>query len=128
MPSSITASLPGSCGGKPSRSRRRASLASGKLRGWYESYSPGSALTIDNKPFAVTPHLICSHQSTSSFYALISDSGRALFVDYGSASWNVFDTFNKAAPVNDRMRFVEHTIPELKARYGMKSVDVAMPS
>ncbi len=26
------------------------------------------------------------------------------------------------------MRFVEHTIPELKARYGLKSVDVAMPS
>ena len=26
------------------------------------------------------------------------------------------------------MRFVEHTIPALKARYGLKSVDVAMPS
>ena len=100
----------------------------GKLRGWYESYSPGSALTIDNKPFAVTPHLICSHQTTSSFYALISDSGKALFVDYGSASGNFFFTLNTATAVKDRMRFVEHTIPDLRARYGMKSIDVAMPS
>ncbi|MBI4166692.1 MAG: MBL fold metallo-hydrolase [Acidobacteria bacterium] len=99
-----------------------------KLKGWYESYSAGSSLTVENKPFAVTPHLICAHQTTSSFYALISDSGKALFVDYGSASGNYFGQFNAAAPVSDRMRFVEHTIPELKARYGLKSVDVAMPS
>jgi glyoxylase-like metal-dependent hydrolase (beta-lactamase superfamily II) len=100
----------------------------GKLKGWYESYAPGSSLTIENKPFAVTPHLVCAHQTTSSFYALISDSGKALFVDYGSASGNFFGGFNTAAPVNDRMRFVEHTIPELKAQYGLKSIDVAMPS
>jgi len=100
----------------------------GKLKGWYESYSPGATLTAENKPFAVTPHLVCAHQTTSSFYALISDSGKALFVDYGSASGSFFGGFNAAAPVSDRMRFVEHTIPELKARYGLKSVDVAMPS
>jgi glyoxylase-like metal-dependent hydrolase (beta-lactamase superfamily II) len=99
-----------------------------KLRGWYDSYSPGSTLTVENKPFAVTPHLVCAHQTTSSFYALISDSGKALFVDYGAASGNFFGGFYTAAAVNDRMRFVEHTIPELKARYGLKSVDVAMPS
>ncbi len=99
-----------------------------KMKGWYESYSPGSALTVENKPFAVTPHLVCAHQTTSTFYALISDSGKALFIDYGSASGNFFNGFNTAAPVLDRMRFVEHTIPELKARYGLKSVDVAMPS
>ncbi|HUU12499.1 MAG TPA: MBL fold metallo-hydrolase [Terriglobia bacterium] len=100
----------------------------GKLKGWYEAYSPGSALTVENKPFAVTPHLVCAHQTTSTFYALISDSGKALFVDYGAASGNFFSGFNTAASVLDRMRFVEHTIPELKARYGLKSVDVAMPS
>ncbi|MFB3920732.1 MAG: MBL fold metallo-hydrolase [Terriglobia bacterium] len=99
-----------------------------KMKGWIESYSPGTSLTVENRPFAVTPHLICSHQSTSTFYALISDSGKALFIDYGAASGNFFNGFNTAAPVLDRMRFVEHTIPELKARYGLKTVDVAMPS
>jgi glyoxylase-like metal-dependent hydrolase (beta-lactamase superfamily II) len=100
----------------------------GKMKGWYEAYSPGSTLTVENKPFAVTPHLICAHQTTSTFYAIISESGKALFVDYGSASGNFFSGFNSAAAVLDRMRFVEHTIPELKARYGLKSIDVALPS
>jgi glyoxylase-like metal-dependent hydrolase (beta-lactamase superfamily II) len=99
-----------------------------KLRSWYEAYSPGASLTVENKPFAVTPHLVCAHQTTSTFYALISDSGKALFLDYGSASGNFFSSFIAATALNDRMRFVEHTIPELKARYGLKSVDIVMPS
>jgi glyoxylase-like metal-dependent hydrolase (beta-lactamase superfamily II) len=99
-----------------------------KLKGWLQSYAPDAGLTIANKPYAVTPHLVASHQTTSSFYALISDSGKALFIDYGSASGNFFNVFNQAAPVLDRMRFVEHSIPELRARYGLKSIDVAMPS
>ena len=99
-----------------------------KIKDWLRSYMPSMGLTVENKPFAVTPHLIASSQTTSSFYALISDSGKALFVDYGSASGNFFNAFMQATPVLDRMRFVEHTIPELKARYGLKSVDVAMPS
>ena len=99
-----------------------------KMRGWYDAYSPGAGLTVEIKPYAVTPHLICSHQTTSTFYALISDSGKAMFIDYGSAGNGFFHGFNDAAPVLERMRFVEHTIPELRARYGLKSVDVAMPS
>jgi len=99
-----------------------------KMRSWAQSYDPRTSFTMDNKPFAVTPHLVASHQTTSSFYALISDSGKALFVDYGAASHNFCSTFITAAPVRHRMRFVEHTIPELKARYGMKAIDVAMPS
>jgi glyoxylase-like metal-dependent hydrolase (beta-lactamase superfamily II) len=99
-----------------------------KLAGWCEAFGRGPSLTVENKPFAVTPHLVCSHQTCSTFYALISDSGKALFLDYGSASTNFFYSFNRPAAVNDRMRFVEHTIPELKARYGLKSVDIAMPS
>jgi glyoxylase-like metal-dependent hydrolase (beta-lactamase superfamily II) len=99
-----------------------------KLRGWFTAYTGGGGLTVDNKPYAVTPHLVASYQTTSSSYALISDSGKALFVDYGSASGNIFNVYNAAAPVHDRMGFVEHTVPELKARFGLKSVDVIMPS
>ena len=47
---------------------------------------------------------------------LISDSGKALFVDYGSASGNFFNSYMNATPVHDRMGFVEHTIAELKAQ------------
>jgi glyoxylase-like metal-dependent hydrolase (beta-lactamase superfamily II) len=104
----------------------------GKLKGWWESYSPDSppvtTMTVENQPFAVTPHLICSYQTFANSYAIISDSGKALFVDYASASWNVFNSFLHATPTLDRIRFVEHTIPELRARYGLKSIEVAMPS
>ena len=99
-----------------------------KLKGWCAAYAPGTTLTVENKPYAVTPHLVASDQTTSSFYALISDSGKALFVDYGSASGNFCSTYITATSVHDRMGFVEHTLDELKARYGLKSVDVAMPS
>jgi glyoxylase-like metal-dependent hydrolase (beta-lactamase superfamily II) len=98
-----------------------------KLKGWYTAYGGGS-LTVDAKPYAVSPHLVASDQTTSSFYALISDSGKALFVDYGSASWNMFAVYKDGASVHDRMGFVEHTVPQLKAQFGLKSVDVIMPS
>ncbi len=99
-----------------------------KLKGWFTAYNPGDTLTVENRPYAVTPHLVASYQTTSSSYALISDSGKALFVDYGSASGNFFNSYMNATPVHDRMGFIEHTIAELKAGYGLKSVDVAMPS
>jgi len=98
-----------------------------KLKGWYTAYGGGS-LTVDAKPYAVSPHLIASDQTTSSFYALISDSGKALFVDYGSASWNMFSSYKNGGSVHDRMGFIEHTIPQLKAQFGLKSIDVIMPS
>ena len=99
-----------------------------KLKGWFTAYNPGETPTVENLPYAVTPHLVASYQTTSSSYALISDSGKALFVDYGSASGNFFYSYMNATPVHDRMGFVEHTVAQLKARYGLKSVDVAMPS
>jgi glyoxylase-like metal-dependent hydrolase (beta-lactamase superfamily II) len=98
-----------------------------KLSGWFQYWREGS-LTVRNEPFAVSPHLVASNLTTSSFYAIISDSGRALFIDYGSASGNVISKFTAATNTFDRMRFVEHTIATLKARYGLKSVDVAMAS
>jgi glyoxylase-like metal-dependent hydrolase (beta-lactamase superfamily II) len=81
-----------------------------------------------NRPFAVSPHLVAHHQTTSSFYAIISDSGKAMFIDYGSASGTHFFNFMEATAVDDRIRFVEHSVDELKRHHGVKSVDVVMPS
>jgi glyoxylase-like metal-dependent hydrolase (beta-lactamase superfamily II) len=87
-----------------------------------------SSLSVDNRPYAVSPHLIASYRTTSSFYAIVSDSGKALFVDYGAASDRHFSAFMGATAVGDRIRFVEHTIGDLKRDFGVKSIDVAMPS
>jgi glyoxylase-like metal-dependent hydrolase (beta-lactamase superfamily II) len=96
-----------------------------KMEAWSRVYWPDMSFTIDNKAWPVTPHLIASDQTSGTFYAIISDSGKALFVDYGSASANFC---NRQGPRMGRMRFEEHTIPQLKTQFGLKSVDVVMPS
>jgi glyoxylase-like metal-dependent hydrolase (beta-lactamase superfamily II) len=83
---------------------------------------------LENRPFAVSPHLVASFQTTSSFYALLSNSGKTMFIDYGAASGVHFSNFERATPTTGRIRFVEHTIDELRKSYGMKSIDVVMPS
>ncbi|MEK7753694.1 MAG: MBL fold metallo-hydrolase, partial [Acidobacteriota bacterium] len=94
----------------------------------YYRFQTGNPPSAQNKPFAVSPHLVAHYQTTSSFYAIISDSGKALFIDYGSASGVHFGNFERATAVTDRIRFVEHSIDELKRSHGLKSIDVVMPS
>jgi glyoxylase-like metal-dependent hydrolase (beta-lactamase superfamily II) len=88
----------------------------------------GGVASVENRPYAVSPHLVANFQTTSSFYAIVSNSGKAMFIDYGSASSLHFNNFEVAAAPTQRMRFVEHTIGDLKRDFGVKSVDVAMPS
>ncbi len=99
----------------------------GKLRDWW-GYWKSWGFTIDNKPRELTPHVVAHYQTMSCFYAIISKSGKALFLDYGGPSWNSFYAFKDAVDVYGRFRFVEHSIENLRANYGLKSVDVAIPS
>ncbi len=99
----------------------------GKLRDWW-GYWNSWGFTLDNKPRQLTPHVIAHYQTMSSFYSIISESGKALFLDYGGPSWNSFYAFKDSTGVYDRFRFVEHSIENLRTNYGLKSIDVAMPS
>jgi glyoxylase-like metal-dependent hydrolase (beta-lactamase superfamily II) len=83
---------------------------------------------VENRPYAVSPHLVVSHQTCSTFYAVVSDSGRAMLVDYGSPSSSAFWAFQKAAGPTARIRFTEHTIDRLAEEFGVASIDVVMPS
>ncbi len=94
----------------------------------YYRFQTGGEPIETYRPYAVSPHLVAHYQTMSSFYAIISNSGKALFIDYGSASGTQFGTFERATAATGRIRFVEHSIAELKRTYGLKSVDVAMPS
>lgn len=94
----------------------------------YYRFETGSSPSATFRGYAVSPHLIAHHLTTSSFYAILSKSGKALFIDYGSASSMHFSNFERATGTTDRIRFVEHSIADLKARFGMQSVDVTMPS
>jgi glyoxylase-like metal-dependent hydrolase (beta-lactamase superfamily II) len=94
----------------------------------YYRFQTGNEPSEANRAYAVSPHLIAHYQTTSSFYAIVSNSGKAMVIDYGSASGMHFGNFERATAATDRIRFVEHSIDELKRAYGVKSVDVAMPS
>jgi glyoxylase-like metal-dependent hydrolase (beta-lactamase superfamily II) len=98
-----------------------------RLSDWYD-YWRGPTMITRNRPIVVSPHLVAHHLPVSSFYAVISDSGKALFLDYGSASNTSFLVFKDWPDPFDRMRFLEHSIAELRAGFGMQSIDVAMPS
>ncbi len=94
----------------------------------YYRFQTGNAPSEEGVPQVVSPHLICHYHTTSSFYAIISNSGKAMFIDYGSASPIHFGNFERATAPTDRIRFVEHDIGRLKREFGLKSIDVAMPS
>ncbi|PYV87300.1 MAG: hypothetical protein DMG05_17875, partial [Acidobacteria bacterium] len=94
----------------------------------YYRFQTGNAPSVLSRGYAVSPHFIAHHLTTSSFYAILSNSGKAMFIDYGSASGLHFGNFERATATTDRIRFVEHNIEDLKSRFGMKSIEVAMPS
>jgi glyoxylase-like metal-dependent hydrolase (beta-lactamase superfamily II) len=94
----------------------------------YYRFQTGNDPVEANQPYPISRHLVGHHLTNSSFYALISDSGKAMFIDYGAASGLHFGNFERATAVSDRIRFVEHSIDRLQREYGLKSVDVAMPT
>jgi glyoxylase-like metal-dependent hydrolase (beta-lactamase superfamily II) len=65
------------------------------------------------------PHLWANTHSLANTYALVSDDGQALLMDYGFPSWDHFFA--------DR-RFVEHSLAELREQAGIRSVAAVIPS
>lgn len=98
-----------------------------KLSGWFDYWKSWSG-SLGNNGRQLTPHVIAHYQTMSSFYTVISDSGKALLIDYGLPGWNAFYTFRDSTTTHDRLRFLEHSIEEMRSQYGLKSVDVAIAS
>ncbi|UWZ86818.1 MBL fold metallo-hydrolase [Occallatibacter riparius] len=95
---------------------------------WYHYWKPTGTPTYQFKSTQVSPHLIAHPLPTSTFYAILSKSGKAMLVDYGSASWNFFQCFRDATDTYGRMRFVEHSLRALQSEHGVSSFDVAVAS
>jgi glyoxylase-like metal-dependent hydrolase (beta-lactamase superfamily II) len=76
-------------------------------------------------PFVeVTPHLLFNQTSVANSYVLLSESGKALFLDFG------FDFFVGYVAGTDRAgrRPWLYNLPLLKERFGVQSIDVAIPT
>ena len=66
----------------------------------------------------VTPHLLSVRAPVAHFHVL-HDDGAALFFDYGFARWE---------HMGAGMRFVEHTLDELREQHGIERVEVVVPT
>jgi glyoxylase-like metal-dependent hydrolase (beta-lactamase superfamily II) len=114
--------------GEPLKNPDEGMKATSKKLTEYYQFQLGGDVVENFRPYAISRHLVGHHLTTSSFYAIISESGKALFVDYGSVSNPHFFAFERATAVDGRVRFIEHSIDRLRGEFGMKSIDVAMPS
>jgi glyoxylase-like metal-dependent hydrolase (beta-lactamase superfamily II) len=77
------------------------------------------------RPFEqITPHLLYNHVSFANSYVLLSDTGKALVVDYG------YDLDYGLPAGTDRAarRPWLYTLPTLKAQFGVERIDVVIPT
>src|SRR4051812_6530847 len=99
-----------------------------KLLDWYHYWKPTGTPTFQFKATEVSPHLIAHSLPTSNFYAILSKRGKAMLIDYGSASWTFFTSFRDATDTYGRMRFVEHSLNALRSQNGVTRFDVVIPT
>jgi glyoxylase-like metal-dependent hydrolase (beta-lactamase superfamily II) len=71
-----------------------------------------------------TPHLLMHRASMANTYVLLSDSGKALFIDFG------YDFITGIPVGSDRAsrRPWLYTLPALKAQFGVQKIDVVLPT
>jgi glyoxylase-like metal-dependent hydrolase (beta-lactamase superfamily II) len=89
---------------------------------------PETVFLPEPKFIPLSRHLLWGGAWTcSNFYVVLSDSGKALFVDYGHA----FLPHMHVGPDHDgleTMRFVEHHLDELRDDYGVTKFDLVVPT
>jgi glyoxylase-like metal-dependent hydrolase (beta-lactamase superfamily II) len=82
----------------------------------------------ESKFIPISRHLLWGGDWTcSNFYVILSDSGKAMFVDYGHA----FLPHMHISADHDgleTMRFVEHHLDELREDYGVTEFDLVVPT
>lgn len=93
--------------------------------GLYESMGLQDLASWREHPYVqITPHLLLNHTSVSRSYALLSESGKAMLIDFG------YDFSTGMATLGDRStrRPMLATIDALKRDHGVSRIDVAMPT
>lgn len=83
--------------------------------------------THDVGPRSILPHLI-QIPGCSNTWIIVSDSGKALFVDYGSQSFTFMYSFNILFEAGNRLRMQEHNLDILRDKFGVTQIDLALPS
>lgn len=89
---------------------------------------PEQIFLPESKFIPLSRHLLWGGVWTcSNFYVILSESGKALFVDYGHAYWPHMHIGADHDGL-ESMRFVEHHLDELRDEYGVISFDLVVPT
>jgi glyoxylase-like metal-dependent hydrolase (beta-lactamase superfamily II) len=91
-----------------------------EIRGTHEDFEEW----LRDPYIALTPHLLHNRSSTSFSYALVSETGSALLLDFGYD----FNTGLPAGTDRSARRPWLYTIERLKRDHGVRSIDVAIPT
>lgn len=82
-------------------------------------------MTLRQEPYvALTPHLLLNRSSMSNSYVLLSQSGRALLIDFGYD----FCTGIPAGADRASRRPWLYTLPHLKRQFGVETIDAVLPT
>ncbi len=105
-----------------------ASLGRGLRISNDKSSNPEVTFLPNPKFVRLSPHLLWGGSWTcSNFYVILSNSGKAMFIDYGHAFipnmhiGSDHDGF-------ESMRFIEHHLKELREDYDVTAIDLAVPT
>ena len=89
---------------------------------------PESIFLPEPKFVPLSRHLLWGGIWTcSNFYVVLSDSGKAMFVDYGHA-YSPHMHIGADHDGLESMRFVEHHLDELRDEYGVTELDLVVPT
>jgi len=111
---------------KPAEASERLITAMRSWLGFYGQTKGGMGPDIRAAQLdQVIPDVYFSKYTNANHYVILSETGKAMFVDYGpNYSTGLVSGLLHADESN---RFTPHSLPELRAM-GMKAVDVAIPS
>jgi glyoxylase-like metal-dependent hydrolase (beta-lactamase superfamily II) len=91
-------------------------------------FSQPAAHFLPEEMHPISRHLLWGGVWTcSNFYVILSDSGKALFIDYGQASHPHMHVFADHEGL-ETLRFVEHRLDDLRNRYGVTEIDLVIPT
>lgn len=82
----------------------------------------------DGRMIKLSKHVLWSGPQTySNFYVIISNEGKAMFIDYGLSLWeHAHDGRDRED--GERIRFIEHHLDELRCVHGVNEIDVVIPT
>ena len=98
------------------------------LTSFFKLMTGGQAPVNEIDFVPVTPHVLAATYACAFFYVIMSDSGKALMVDFGSPNFQLFAPANRYFEDWDTVRFVEHSLDRLRTQYGVKKIEAVLPS